>query len=125
MPPSLSLPSCTMQRLSVMIGEDAVWNRGQASGKSSLRHNTLPVPASRQETVPFTPSVNTLPFATAGELLGPPCCPASGPEIDFTAYLSCQSSLPVFASRHRVTSSPSCREKNVELAFHQGWRSIA
>src|SRR5512139_3964699 len=99
-----------------MIGEEATWNRGQAPGKSSLRQTILPVAASRHESVPVTPRVTTFPLATAGELRGPGCCPASGPEMVGTGYLSAQSSLPVPASRQRVTSSPSCREKTYNLS---------
>ena len=53
-------------------------------GRSNLsrnlwRHSTLPVFASRQESTPVIPSVNTLPSATTGEDLGPlPCFRAVG-----------------------------------------------
>src|SRR6185503_7147254 len=99
-----------MQSPPTMIGEDEVKNLGQAPEKSSLRQSTLPVAASRQESVPRTPSVTTLPSATVGELRGP-ACPEAGPVAPCAAYLSLQTSLPVAASRQRVTSSPPCREK--------------
>src|SRR6516165_7828310 len=96
-----------MQRPSTTIGELAAKNLGQPL-KSSLRHNTLPVAASRQETIPRTPSVTTFPSATVGELLGPEN-PDAGPAAPCDSYLSCQTSFPVAASRQRVISLPSCR----------------
>src|SRR5579859_2152153 len=99
-----------MHKPSSTIGDIAVWNRGQAPEKSSLRQSILPLAASRQETVPQTPKVRTLPPVTAGELRGPPC-PESGPLTAGAVYLSFQISLPVAASRHRVVSSPSSRVK--------------
>src|SRR5579871_4142543 len=104
-----------MHRPSVMIGELDVWNRGREPLKSFLRHNTLPEPASRQESVPCTPSVTTLPSATAGELRGP-TKPRSGPLTPAASYLSCQSSLPVPASRQRRISLLSWRAKTYSLS---------
>src|SRR5689334_9817038 len=99
-----------MHSPSSAMGDIAVWKRGQEPEKSSLRHNTLPLPASRQETVPQTPRVRTFPSETAGELRGPPCF-ESGPLTAGAAYLSFQISFPVAASRQRVTSSLSSRVK--------------
>ena len=53
-----------------VLGELAVKKRGQAEN-SSFRQRSLPEAASRQERVPRTPRVTTLPSATAGELRGP------------------------------------------------------
>src|ERR1044071_9801948 len=97
-------PSCARQRPSVMIGDEAVKNRGQTPEKSSFRQSTLPVAASRQESVPRAPSVTTLPPATAGELRGP-AWPEAGPVAPPVVYLSVQSSLPLAASRQRRISS--------------------
>src|ERR1019366_7946033 len=108
MPPLDSLPSCAMQSPPVMIGDEAVKNLGQAPEKSSLRQSSLPFEASTQETTPPTPSVTTLPSATAGELRGPLCC-AGGPDTSWAEYFSCQSSFPVAASRQRMASSASWR----------------
>src|SRR5437667_12190662 len=82
---------------------------------SSLRHSFLPVAASRQESTPRTPSVITLPFATVGELRGPEK-PEAGPVAPSVSYFSCQSSLPVAASRQRVTSAPACRANTYNLS---------
>ena len=65
-----------MHKPSAMTGDIAVKNWGTLFDKFSLRHITLPVPASRHERTPPTPSVTTFPSATAGELLGPGCLPA-------------------------------------------------
>src|SRR5262245_15611537 len=98
---------------SAMSGEDEVKNFG--FDFVSLRQTTLPLAASRQETVPPTPRVQTLPSPTAGLLRGPlnPCAPrpAAGPLISGAAYLSFQSSLPLAASRQVMTSSPPWRAK--------------
>src|SRR5512138_2204174 len=93
-----------MHRPPATSGEVAVWNLGHRSGKSFLRHRTLPFSASRQDRVPQTPSVTTFPSATVGELRGPPCTAASGPLTAGAPYLSCHSSLPVAAFRQRITS---------------------
>src|SRR5260221_4829286 len=97
-----------------MIGELDGWNLGQA-WNSSLRQSFFPVEASRHESMPRTPSVTTLPFATAGELRGPEKLAAGG-SAPSDSYLSCQSSLPVLASRQRMTSLPSCRAKTKSLS---------
>src|SRR5437867_1616857 len=97
---------------STMIGDVPVKNWGQAI--ESFRHTTLPSAAFRQESTPPTPRVHNLPPATAGELRGPGCPPptkAAAPVTATAAYLSFQSSLPLFASRHSVTSSSPCRVK--------------
>src|SRR5262245_6807264 len=93
-----------MHRPPSIMGELDVWNWGNAPGKSSLRHNTLPLEASKQERTPLTPSVTTFPSATVGELLGPGKVP-SAVGRKFWAFLSCQSSLPLAASRQRRISS--------------------
>jgi hypothetical protein len=91
----------------MISGELEVKKRGTEPLKSSLRHNSLPPAASKQDTVPCTPSVTTLPSATAGELRGPGKLPA-GPLAGSASYLSCQSSFPVPASRQRrISLSPS------------------
>src|SRR5437867_3354498 len=110
MAPFRSPPSWAIHRPSTMIGELEMKNIGKGLWKSFLRHTLLPVAASRQERVPLTPSVTTLPSATVGELLGPGNPPA-GPVAALASYLSFQISLPVVASRQRVTSSPPTREK--------------
>src|SRR5262245_13210757 len=97
-------PSCATQRPSTTSGELDVKNDGQAL-KSSLRRSTFPVAASRQDRVPRTPSVTTLPSATVGELRGPGKL-LDGPVAPCASYLSCQSSFPVAASRQRRTSLP-------------------
>src|SRR5205823_5137761 len=102
-----------------MMGELAAENRGKAPLKSSLRHTTLPVAASRQDRVPRAPRVTTLPSATAGELRGPansPPRPAAIPVTPAASYFSCHSSLPVAVSRQRVTSFPPSREKTYSLS---------
>src|SRR5438105_5367181 len=93
---------------STMIGEDAVKNGGHSL--LSLRHTTLPLAASRQERTPRTPSVQTLPSATAGVLRGPGCWPR-GSVAAWAAYLSCHTTLPLPASRQEITSSSPCRVK--------------
>ena len=95
---------------STTIGDIAVKNWGTTLGNGSLRHTSFPLAASRHDTTPATPSVTTLPSATTGELLGPGCREA-GPPTACAAYLLTQSSFPLAASRHRVTSSSSCRVK--------------
>ncbi len=102
-------PSCAMQRPSTMKGELETKNLGQAV-KSSFRQTILPVAASRQESVPRTPRVMTLPSATAGELRGPGYWP-DGPSGPRASYLSCQISLPVVASTQRMTSFSCSRVK--------------
>src|SRR5580700_8727873 len=106
MPPFSSPPNCTMQRPSTTIGEQEVKNRGRLSSASVLRQSFFPLAVSRQDRVPRTPNVTTLPSATVGELRGPGNWDA-GPEAPLTAYLSVHSSLPVVASRQQATSSPS------------------
>src|SRR5215469_13673648 len=116
MPPLRSPPTCTMQRPAVMIGEQEGEKRGKEPSKPFLRHNIFPLAASRQERVPCTPRVMTLPSATAGELRGPVNCRA-GPVTPLgSSYLSCQSSFPPAASRQRSISLPSCREKTYSLS---------
>src|SRR5947208_9038 len=65
--------------------------------------------------MPRTPSSTTLPSATAGELRGPEKDRAarSAPAV---SYLSIQSSLPLPASRQRMTSLSSWREKTYSLS---------
>src|SRR6516162_9100956 len=95
---------------SAMIGEADVKNLGQ--DLVSLRQTTLPLAASRQETTPPTPRVQTFPSATVGVLRGPGCPPATlraAPVTGSALYLSCQTSLPSAALRHSVTSSSPCR----------------
>src|SRR5437763_1618286 len=98
-----------MQRPSATSGEEAVKNLGQPL-ISSLRQSTLPSAASRQERTPRMPSVTTFPLATVGEARGPEN-PEAGPVAPRASYLSFQSSLPDEASRQRVISPPSWREK--------------
>src|SRR5438132_6140657 len=105
-----------MQRPSTTIGELEVKNIGQKPLKSSLRHSFFPLAASRQETVPRTPSVTTLPSATVGELRGPACGPPAGPVAGCASYLSCHTSFPVAASRQRMTSSPPSRVNTYSLS---------
>src|SRR5437660_10242232 len=97
-----------MHCLSTMIGEHRVKKVGQAL--ESFRHTTLPVAASRQERTPPTPSVQTLPSASAGELRAPGCPPA-GPVTATAAYLSFHRSVPLAAPRHDVTSPAPRRVK--------------
>src|SRR5262245_12860300 len=95
--PLVSLPSWTTHRRSTTSGEHDAKKRGPEPLKSSLRHTTLPVAASTQESVSCTPSVTTLPSATVGELRGPTNSllnPEPGRVGAFAAYLSCQSSFP-------------------------------
>src|SRR5262245_2055925 len=102
-----------------MIGEHDVEKLGSEPLKSSLRHTTLPVAASRQDRVPRAPSVTTLPSATAGELLGPEnslARPAAIPVTAGASCLSCQSSFPSAAPRQRRTSFPSWWEKTYSLS---------
>src|SRR5512135_2574707 len=89
----------------VISGDVPVKNCGKSFVKSSFLQTTFPVAASRQESTPPTPNVTIFPSPTAGVLLGPGCALAEGPEIASAAYLSCQISFPVAASRHIVTSS--------------------
>src|SRR5215472_13296588 len=105
MAPWFGPPTWAMHRPPTMIGEDEVKNLGHAPRKSSLRHSCLPVAAWKQDRMPRTPNVTTFPSATVGELLGPGC-ELAGPAAGRVAYLSCQSSFPVAASRQRMTSSP-------------------
>src|SRR5258708_3275974 len=67
--PSPSPPRSAMTFPSVMMGEDEVKNRGQAL--VFFRHTSLPVAASRHESMPRTPNVTILPSATTGVLRGP------------------------------------------------------
>src|SRR5262249_25430867 len=93
-----------------MSGEDDVKNVGKVL--VSLRPTPFPVAASRQETVPRTPRVQTLPSATAGVLRGPRCGPPAGLSGGaVAAYFSCQAILPLAASRQVMTSSPPWRVK--------------
>ncbi len=92
-----------------MIGELDVKKRGTEPRKSSLRQIFLPVEASRQERIPRTPSVTTLPSATAAEARGPTNPPGS--VEPWVSYFSVQISLPVAASRQRTISLLSWREK--------------
>src|SRR3954469_6995490 len=98
-----------MTRPLTMSGELEGKKRGQAL-KSSLRQSILPLAASRQVTTPRTPTVTTLPCATAGELRGPEKLWAA-PEAPRDWYLSRQISLPSAAFRQRVISYPSWRVK--------------
>src|SRR5262245_17432603 len=98
-----------MTRPSTIIGELDGKKFGHAL-KSSLRHTFWPLAASRHESIPRTPSVTTLPLATAGELRGPEKL-CAGPLAPSDSYLSCHSSLPSAALRQRVTSLSSWREK--------------
>src|SRR5436190_19583418 len=84
--------------------------------KSSLRQSRFPLVASKQERTPATPSVQTFPSTTAGELRGPEWAGAAPPVTTCAAYLSCQRTLPLVASRQVVTSSPSCRVKSYNLS---------
>src|SRR5437773_11496180 len=83
--------------------------------KSSFRQSFLPDAASRQETIPRTPTVTTLPSVTVGELRGPEN-PCAGPDAPSDSYLSCQTSLPSAALRQRSTSFSSCRVKTYSLS---------
>src|SRR3954469_13762804 len=65
--------------------------------------------------MPRTPRVTTFPSATAGELRGPEN-PRAGPSAPPVAYLSCQTSLPVAASRQRTTSLPPSRVNTYSLS---------
>src|SRR5258708_3425748 len=110
MPPlSPPPPSSATHNPSDTSGDDEVKNRGTAPGKSSLRQSTFPDSASTHERTPPTPSVTTLPSATVGEHRGPEKLEA-GPLAPRASYFSCQSSLPVAASRQRRISLPSWRE---------------
>ena len=113
--PADSPPSCMIQRPSTMTGEQEVKKRGELFALPSFRQRTLPVAASRQESVPRTPIVTIFPFATAGELRGPEKREA-GPEAPRDGYLSCQSSLPVSAFRQRNTSFEFSLEKTYSLS---------
>src|SRR5262245_51742123 len=103
-------PSWATQTPSATMGDDETKKRGREPLKSSLRQSTVPLEASRQDSTPRTPSVTTLPSETAGELRGPEKRSA-GPAAPRESYLSFQISLPVAASRQRVISPPSWREK--------------
>src|SRR4051794_5682941 len=103
-----------MQSPFAIRGEDEVKKFGQPR-MSSLRQSFLPLVASRQEITPRTPTVTTLPSATVGELLGPEKL-AAGPCAPWLSYFSCQSSLPVPASRHRRISFPSWRENTYSFS---------
>ena len=75
----------------------------------------LPQHEQMQESIPRTPRVTTFPSATVGELRGPEK-PCAGPLAPSDSYLSCQSSLPVAASRQRVISLASSRENTYTLS---------
>jgi hypothetical protein len=92
-----------------MMGELATKNCG-CEPNSSFRQIFFPLAASRHDSIPRTPSVTTFPSATAGEARGPENCAAGEFPSACTSYFSAQISFPVAASRHRVTSCPSCRE---------------
>src|SRR4051794_9459905 len=64
--------------------------------------------------MPRAPSVTTLPSATVGELRGPGN-ELAAPVAGWAGYLSDQISLPVVASRQRITSSSSTRAKTYSL----------
>src|SRR5262245_5208072 len=102
---------------STTIGELDVKNDGHDPLKSSLRHSFLPFLASRQESMPRTPNVTTLPSATTGEARGPGN-PWAAPVAGSAAYSSFHTSSPLLAFRHRVTSLPSStsREKTYSLS---------
>src|SRR5262249_47690960 len=68
---AVRVPTKTTHLPSAMRGDDDVKNCGLAL--VSLRQTILPVSASRQETMPPTPRVQTLPSPTAGVLRGPGC----------------------------------------------------
>src|SRR5579884_3803042 len=85
----------------------------------SLRHSTLPLSASRQERTPATPKVQTLPSATAGAARGPTADPPVPPAMPVTcrvAYDSFHTSLPLAASRQRITSLLPCPVKTYSLS---------
>src|SRR5512140_1084585 len=105
-PPFSSPPSCAMHRPSATKGDEDVKNRGLEPEKSVLRQSSLPLPASKQESVPRAPYVITLPSATVGELRGPGCRPM-GSLAAADSYFSRQTSLPVAASRQTSSSSAS------------------
>src|SRR5262245_19134865 len=98
-----------------MIGELAVLNFGTEPRKFWFRHASFPAAASRHESVPWTPSVATLPSDTVGEDRGPEN-PDAGPVTADASYLSCQTSLPVTASRHWIISLPPCRARTNSLS---------
>src|SRR5262245_2420160 len=97
-----------MQRPSTIKGEEEAKNGGQ-DRKSYLLNNFLPVAASKHESCRRARCVTTLPSATAGELRGPKKRPGS--VEGSAAYVSCQISFPVAASRHRMPSPFSSRAK--------------
>src|SRR3954468_15331137 len=104
---------------STMSGDVDVLNCGYAACNSfvkSLRHNTLPLAASRQETVAPSSSVTTFPSATAGDDRGPECCAAIRLTVTSVEYLSSHTGLPVATSRHWVTSSFPRRAKTYTLS---------
>src|SRR5258708_39580287 len=86
-------PRCAMARPSTMMGEKEVKKRGTTLGNSSLRHRSLPSAAFKQDRTPPTPSVTTLPSATAGEHLSPPRA-AGPPRPHPPPYLSPPSAFP-------------------------------
>ena len=108
-------PTWAMAILSTMIGELAAKNCGTVFGNGSFRHTTLPSAAFRHETTPPTPTVTTLPSATAGDPRGPGCRDAA-PVTAWAGFLSVQRTLPSAAERHWVTSSSPCREKTYSLS---------
>src|SRR5262245_21031172 len=103
-PPPRSPPTCARHSPSTSSGEHDVEKPGGLP-VFSFRHRTVPLAASRQESVPCTPSVTTLPPATAGDERAPGK-PLAGPPAGRVAYSSFQISLPVAASRQRITSLP-------------------
>src|SRR5262245_488529 len=100
-----------MHKPSAMIGDVDVKNFGFFS--VSCRQRSFPVAASKQETAPSAPSVQTLPSPTAGVLRVPANRPPpeAGPLMAAVLNLSSQLFSPVSASRHRVTSSLPWRLK--------------
>ena len=112
-PPVFSLPTWTTTRPSATSGELDVWNVGNAP--VSIRQSFSPLSAFRHESVPLTPKVTTLPSATVGEARGPGYMVSPLP-LNSASYLSFHTSLPVAASRQRVTSAPPSRLKTNSLS---------
>ena len=79
---------------SVISGDVPVKNCGIALVGFSFLHRSFPVPASKHDRIPETPKVTSLPFKTAGVLLGPGCADAEGPVTAIAAYVLFHNSLP-------------------------------
>src|SRR5947209_1693782 len=94
---------------SMTIGEQETKNVG-GSPRLSFRQTFEPVAASQHARVLSTPNVTTLPSMTVGELRGP-AKPRAPPDGIRAGYFSCQTCLPLAASRQRMISSPPWREK--------------